>query len=53
MSCPYRDEDGDCVLQDDECEWPSCEALPLNPVSFPLGPPTISGTDIKKDVGLK
>jgi hypothetical protein len=49
----YTDDGVDCDLAE-ACTYPECEdAIPLNPVSFPLGPPTIEGTDIKKDVGLK
>jgi len=56
MTCEFKieGEDGEsmnCALAE-SCTWPSCESLPLNPVEFPLGPPTISGTDVVKDVDL-
>jgi len=56
MECEFKIEDdngkiAECVLEGD-CTFPQCESIPLNPVSFPVGPPTIEGTDLKKDVDL-
>lgn len=56
MSCEFNITNNDEVIlciQEDECMWPSCESSSLNPASFPLGPPTINDTMIKKDVGLR
>jgi hypothetical protein len=57
MTCEYKiegedEESMDCVL-DEACTYPECEAIPLNPVSFPLGPPTIDCTNLTTDVSLK
>jgi hypothetical protein len=55
MDCPHKTMgvhgELTCNL-DDECTYPKCEDEFLNPVSFPLSPPTMHGTDISKDVGL-